>query len=114
MLVLTVVGHDPETEFNDEPVSRFLQKLSRQASFFHVVKVKEKVRPRLFLASLKIFHNEPVVLALNEKLEAARCLPLTSTCLFFILFLNGYWRHFLLFILSFRLLLRYEITTLNV
>ena len=43
LLVFAVVGHDAETEADDEFVSSLLQELTRETGFFHVIIMEEKV-----------------------------------------------------------------------
>jgi hypothetical protein len=40
-----VVGHDTETEADNEFVSSLLQELTRQTCFFHVIIMEEKILP---------------------------------------------------------------------
>jgi hypothetical protein len=80
-----MVRHYSEPESYYEPISRFLQKLSGQAGFLHVIKVKEEIRPWLFLSRLHIFNYETVVLTLHKELETANSLGLTAAIFLFIL-----------------------------
>jgi hypothetical protein len=45
LLVFAVVGHDTETEADNEFVSSLLQELTRETSFFHVIIMEEKILP---------------------------------------------------------------------
>jgi hypothetical protein len=45
LLVFAVVGHDTETEADNEFVSSLLQELTRQTCFFHVIIMEEKILP---------------------------------------------------------------------
>ena len=43
LLVFAVVGHDTETEADNEFVSSLLQELTRETCFFHVIIMEEKI-----------------------------------------------------------------------
>jgi hypothetical protein len=43
LFIFAVVGHDTETEADNEFISCFLQELTRETCFFHVIIMKEKV-----------------------------------------------------------------------
>jgi hypothetical protein len=49
LLVFAVVGHDAETEADNEFVSGLLQELTRETCFFHVVIMEEKILHIFFL-----------------------------------------------------------------
>jgi len=69
LLVFAVVGHDTETEADNEFVSSLLQELTRETCFFHVIIMEEKVLHVINRSfRIGILQEEAERLRLHEKL----------------------------------------------